>query len=58
MNGDLLYTYFLDLGWFFLVTCAVMVSTAMLIVVLEDSLATAPGTANPDSDLSSAIPKS
>ncbi len=35
MNLDLLYAYLFDMGWFFLITVAVMVSTAAVILFLE-----------------------
>ncbi len=35
MNADLLYGYLLDMGWFFLITLAVMVSAAALIVFVD-----------------------
>ena len=37
MSADLLYMYLFDMGWFFLITCAVMVATARIIVVAEDA---------------------
>ena len=36
MNGDLIYGYLFDMEWFFLITCAVMVAAAGLIVLVED----------------------
>jgi hypothetical protein len=36
MSIDLIYTYLFDIGWFFLITCALMVTSAGLIVFMED----------------------
>jgi hypothetical protein len=36
VTSELLYSYLLDIGWFFLITLAVIVSAAGVILMIED----------------------